>query len=257
MSDAALSASLEDYLEAIYTIVLEKQAARAKDIADRLRVNRSSVTNALHELSDRLLVNYAPYDIITLTEKGRLLGADILRRHEVLSDFFVKVLALDPKLADSTACQMEHAVSKEVLERFIEFVNFVETCPRGGTKWIKGFGYYCTEGASLEDCERCVQNCLTDIHKQQSSKENKRMTMNMETLCPGQKLRVTRIKGRGMLSQRIRAMGITPGVLIEIEKIAPLGDPVDIKVRGYHLSLRKEDLHDIEAELINDPNATH
>lgn len=248
MAGEALSASLEDYLEAIYAIVLEKQAARAKDIADRLKVHRSSVTNALHELSNRLLINYAPYDIVTLTPKGRAMGADIVRRHEVLSEFFVKVLAIDERLADSTACQMEHSIPKQVLDRFIEFVEYVESCPRGGAKWIKGFGYFCTVGCSLDDCERCVEACLDDVRKRKEDKETNVMTLALGSISPGQKVRITKMRGRGPVSKRIRAMGITPGTVIEIERVAPLGDPVDVKVRGYHLSLRKEDLEGIEVE---------
>ena len=69
---AALSSNMEDYLEAIFHISSEKQAARAKDIADRLKVNKSSVTGALRSLSEKGYVNYAPYDIITLTGKGKI-----------------------------------------------------------------------------------------------------------------------------------------------------------------------------------------
>lgn len=77
------------------------------------------------------------------------------------------------------------------------------------------------------------------------------MTVTLGTLNPGQRGRVTKVKGRGETARRIRAMGITPGAVVEIEKIAPLGDPVDIRVRGYHLSMRKEDLRDIEVENLN------
>ena len=75
-----LSASMEDYLEAIYHIVSAKQAARAKDIAKRLEVNNSSVTGALRILSEKGYINYAPYDVITLTPKGHKHAEDVVRR---------------------------------------------------------------------------------------------------------------------------------------------------------------------------------
>jgi DtxR family Mn-dependent transcriptional regulator len=90
-----LSSNMEDYLEAIFHISQEKQAARAKDIADRVMVNKSSVTGALRSLSEKGLVNYAPYDIITLTAKGKRLAEEIVRRHAALKDFFIKVLLID------------------------------------------------------------------------------------------------------------------------------------------------------------------
>ena len=95
-----LSSSMEDYLEAIFHISQEKQAARAKDIADRVMVNKSSVTGALRALSEKGLVNYAPYDIITLTVKGKRLAEEIVRRHEALNDFFIKVLLIDQDEAE-------------------------------------------------------------------------------------------------------------------------------------------------------------
>src|SRR5215471_13821921 len=115
---AALSASLEDYLKAILQVVTVKQAARAKDISARLGVTNSSVTGALRMLADRGLINYAPYDLITLTQVGRVAARDVLRRQEVLRDFFVKVLAVDHETAEVGACKMEHEIPPAILERF-------------------------------------------------------------------------------------------------------------------------------------------
>ena len=155
MSTETLSASLEDYLEAIYHLIAEKQAARVKDISTRLKVNYSSVTGALKALSERKLVNYAPYELVTLTPQGEVVARDVVRRHEVLSDFFVKVLAIDEKHADEAACKMEHAVSPKILERFVEFVEFVDTCPRGGAEWKKGIGYFCGQYENIEKSKQC------------------------------------------------------------------------------------------------------
>ena len=134
-----LSASLEDYLEAIYHITAEKKAARARDISLRLKVNSSSVTGALRALAGRKLVNYAPYDVITLTSKGRPIAKDIVRRHRALSDFFVKVLSVEKKIADEGACKMEHALPHEILDRLVEFVESVDTSRDKGTARLKGF----------------------------------------------------------------------------------------------------------------------
>ena len=122
-----LSASLEDYLEAIYHIVQKKQAARAKDIVQRLGVKNSSVTRAMRALADKGLVNYAPHDIITLTAEGRRISEGVVRRHEALRDFFIKILSLEGDLADTAACSMEHALPAKILVRLIRFVKFVES----------------------------------------------------------------------------------------------------------------------------------
>ncbi|MDE6816116.1 MAG: ferrous iron transport protein A [Lachnospiraceae bacterium] len=68
-----------------------------------------------------------------------------------------------------------------------------------------------------------------------------------EVAC-GQTVRVERISGQGPVKRRIMDMGITKGVSISVRKVAPLGDPVEVTVRGYELSLRKADAEMIEVE---------
>jgi DtxR family Mn-dependent transcriptional regulator len=246
-----LTASLEDYLEAIFHIISEKQAARPKDIARRLKVTNSSVTGALRSLADKKLINYAPYDVITLTPSGKTAAKDVVRRHEVLSDFFVKVLAVEEEDADKAACLMEHSIPKVILERFIQFAEFIEVCPRGGAKWIAGFGYHCDHGNTQENCEKCISATLEEVRQRRKLAEGKIMKKtNLKELNPGQKGKVLKINSRGEIKRRIVEMGITPGALIEVERVAPLGDPIDIKVKGYHLSLRKEEADGIEIERI-------
>jgi DtxR family Mn-dependent transcriptional regulator len=249
--EEALTASLEDYLEAIFHIVAEKQVARAKDIGKRLRVGGSSVTGALHSLADRGLINYAPYDVITLTSKGKRMAEDVVRRHEALRDFFIDVLAIKAADADEAACAMEHSIPKNIVERLIEFANFVETCPRGGTKWIAGFGYHCEHGDTWENCEKCISLRLEEVRAQKAQGGRAPVTVvSLKDLKPGQKAKVVKIKAKGDANKRIVEMGVTPGALVEVERVAPLGDPIDIKVRGYHLSLRKADAESIDVEVV-------
>ena len=68
-----------------------------------------------------------------------------------------------------------------------------------------------------------------------------------EVSC-GQKVKVMKITGEGPVKRRIMDMGITKGVEIFVRKVAPLGDPMEVMVRGYELSLRKADAKMIEVE---------
>ncbi len=156
MMAEALSGSLEDYLEAIFFIEQQKQAARAKDIAQRLQVNHSSVTGALRTLSQKGLINYSPYDLITLTTKGRNVAKDIARRHEVLRHFLEDVLDVPPELAEETACKMEHVVRGEVLERFVKFIEFIEVSSRAGAGWVQCFHKYYSREWDEEECKKCL-----------------------------------------------------------------------------------------------------
>ena len=64
----------------------------------------------------------------------------------------------------------------------------------------------------------------------------------------GQTVRVKKLTGEGAVKRRIMDMGVTKGVEVYIRKVAPLGDPIEITVRGYELSLRKADAELIEVE---------
>ena len=64
----------------------------------------------------------------------------------------------------------------------------------------------------------------------------------------GQTVKVTKLKGEGPVKRRIMDMGITKGVEVHVKRVAPLGDPIEVTVRGYELSLRKADAEMIEVE---------
>jgi DtxR family Mn-dependent transcriptional regulator len=245
-----LSASLEDYLEAIFWIVRQKQAARARDIAKRLDVGRSSVTGALHALAERTLINYAPYDLITLTEKGKSIAEDVVRRHEVLREFFVKVLAVGADDAEAAACKMEHAIPEGVLRRFLEFVEFMDRCPRGGTNWIKGFTHYCEEDKP-SDCEKCVKLVLEDVRRKKMARTGEdEGVVTLASLKPGDKAFIVKITGGGGIRRRLLDMGATAKTEVEVERVAPLGDPIEVRIKGYHLTLRKEEASRVEVESV-------
>lgn len=70
--------------------------------------------------------------------------------------------------------------------------------------------------------------------------------MTLREVSPGNKVTVNKLTGTGPVKRRIMDMGITKGVEVFVRKVAPLGDPVEITVRGYELSLRKADAEMIE-----------
>jgi DtxR family transcriptional regulator, Mn-dependent transcriptional regulator len=156
---AKLSASLEDYIEAIYHIVDEKIVARSKDIAMRLGVSRASVTEALRALSQKKLINYAPYEAITMTDKGKKAAEDVIFRHNALKRFFIEVLSIDNTTAEEGACRIEHAAPPEIISRMINFIQFLQVCPRGGDELIKGFASFHHSGKTKVSCDECIANC--------------------------------------------------------------------------------------------------
>ncbi len=141
-SSPPISTTGEDYLETIFRLVDEKGVARVRDIAAALSVHKSTVSSSLKGLSEKGLVNYSPYEITTLTPQGREIAEDVVRRHAIIRDFFVQVLALGGDLADANACRAEHILDAEVLERLASFARFVSECPNAHLHCLKSFRTY-------------------------------------------------------------------------------------------------------------------
>jgi Fe2+ transport system protein FeoA len=72
----------------------------------------------------------------------------------------------------------------------------------------------------------------------------------LKELKRGEKGRVVKIGGSGSIHRRLLDMGLVSGSEVEMERVAPLGDPIEIKVKGYNLSLRKEEAGSIQVEVI-------
>ena len=157
MEKPELSASLEDYLETIFFLSHEDGKARPKDIADRMNVRAASVTGALKALSEKGLVNYAPYASATLTDEGREVATKIAVKHEALLNFFEQVLGIEPAEAEEFACSMEHTIPDHILKRFVEFAEYAKNCVRFDASWMDNAeGYFCkAHGHKAGQCAQC------------------------------------------------------------------------------------------------------
>lgn len=70
--------------------------------------------------------------------------------------------------------------------------------------------------------------------------------MNLAKLSVGQEAKVTKINGNSVVTKRLMEMGVIPGVSIKVVKTAPFGDPIEVRVRGYSLAMRKNEAETIE-----------
>lgn len=139
MTKQKLTASLEDYLEAILNITEQAGVARSKDIAEMLAVSRASVTGALKALKDKGLINYEPYGLISLTDAGKIAAEDIARRHSILKSFFIDVLGVQETVAQGAACKSEHVLGPVVIGKLLEFIEFVNAENHNGNDLRKKF----------------------------------------------------------------------------------------------------------------------
>lgn len=158
-NNGKLTASLENYLCAIYKIEKQNKAARVKDISNYLSIGASSVSEAMKLLEKKEYINYEPYGLITLTKKGEKLVVEKTKRNEIISDFLKNVLLVDESLIAEDSQKIEYGMSEEVLEKFVRFLTFMQTCSCKEPKWIKSFKYYAQHGELQEKCASCIAKC--------------------------------------------------------------------------------------------------
>lgn len=158
-----LSATLEDYLGSILRFQREKHFARVSDIASQIGVAKSAVTAALQKLSAEKLINYQPYEPVTLTSSGQKKAEDILLRHRVIFDFLRDVLGVESEHAESVACDMEHAIDRLTLEKFVCFLAFIATRPADRASWLHEFQDFAKDGNEGQTCRECMQKYVKNL----------------------------------------------------------------------------------------------
>ena len=114
--------NLEEYLELFYTLDKSGEKIRTKTVAEELKTTKGNVSQALAKLKQKELIKYEPYQNIELTARGREIGKDILRKHEITEDFLIRLLGIKPGQAHEEACKIEHAISKKTIEKLSNFV---------------------------------------------------------------------------------------------------------------------------------------
>ena len=88
-----------------------------------------------------------------LTKKGADIGKEMRRRHGILLKFLMEVLKAEFDTADEEACKMEHALGPDTLESLVDFMEFIQTCPRTGENWLDYFEEYRKHGHVPEKCQ--------------------------------------------------------------------------------------------------------
>lgn len=156
--DSELTESLEKYLLAIYEIVKVNTAARVKDVSNYLNIGGPATSDAVKTLAERKFINYVPYGIITITEKGREKAEEKLKRHYTIENFLEKVLLVDSEKIKTSARQIEYSMPNDVLDKFVNFLTFMENCSCKEPKWVRSYNYYSKNGKMQEKCLNCIKN---------------------------------------------------------------------------------------------------
>jgi len=230
---------MQDYLEVILNLSEKSGAVRVTDIAAKLNIAKASVTQAINGLKEISLVTQDRYGPVELTHTGKELALKVRHRHRTLRRFLVEVLGVNPKIAENDACLMEHVVSPQTIEKLVEFL---ESASRTDRQGMAGF---CPGPDSRG-------STIWDQGEQEEKGEKIMRSVNTKALSElhtGEQGEVIRIAANGLVRRRILEMGVTPGTKISVKGVAPLGDPIEVLVKGYRLSLRKEEAANVFVEV--------
>jgi DtxR family transcriptional regulator, Mn-dependent transcriptional regulator len=116
-----LTQAQEMYVKTIYELEEEFGAAAPSDIAEKLAVKAPSVTSALQKLKKLGMAEYQRYQVVKLTEKGRKVAEMLERRNRTIHDFLL-LIGVDEEIAQSDACEIEHIVHKETIDKLAQFL---------------------------------------------------------------------------------------------------------------------------------------
>jgi DtxR family Mn-dependent transcriptional regulator len=134
-----ISLKQQIYLETIYDLSRGEGHAHVKSIADRLSIRMPSVTEVMHKLAEKQLINYDVRKNISLSDEGEKIAIELDKRHSVLADFFAKILGCPSSKAQSIACKVEHVVDSDFCDRLAVFADFFQDKEENGIELIKEF----------------------------------------------------------------------------------------------------------------------
>jgi len=213
-----LSAVMEDYIKAIYTIQADSgERVSTSAVADTLDVTAPTVSSMLAKLSDRGLVDHEEYKGVTLTEEGEIVALEILRHHRLLEAFLTEALDYDWADVHDEADRLEHHVSDELTDRIAEVLDNPAADPHGDP----------IPDADLELPEAGETARLSDAGE-------------------GEELVVRRIRHQNDEELRYLAdAGVEPGERLSVVGVAPFG-MVTVRTAAGEQSLPEEIAHNIE-----------
>jgi len=121
----------ENYLKSIYHLSMNAENVSTNQLAALLNTKASSVTDMLKKLADKALINYTPYQGVTLTDAGQKIAVNIIRKHRLWEYFLVEKLNFKWDEVHEMAEEMEHISSNELIDRLDKFMDYPKYDPHG------------------------------------------------------------------------------------------------------------------------------
>jgi DtxR family Mn-dependent transcriptional regulator len=199
---------VEEYLEGIYRLQEKSGVARTSDIVKLLQVVPGTVTNTVERLEKEDMLRHEPYKGVKLTDKGRKIALNVIRRHRLSERLLTDFIRVDWDKAHDAACKLEHGISTDVVKKLEKALGHPRTCPHGNP-----IPTAC--GGIIEE----KSEPLSTFDSEESGVIVKIRDETPEVL------------------KYIATLGLLPGASIEIVERAPFDGPVTVKVGGANHAL--------------------
>jgi DtxR family Mn-dependent transcriptional regulator len=148
----AITFKQQTYLETVYDLSFKEGHTHIKMIAKKLSKSMPSVTEAMRKLAEKKLINYDLRKNVSLTDAGRQMAKELDERHNILADFYCRILGCPFPKAQKIACKVEHIVDTAFCSRLAGFASFIRAKEEEGVELIQEFREYYTK-LKLEETE--------------------------------------------------------------------------------------------------------
>ena len=211
MSVSKVSSAVEEYLEIIYRLQEKSGVARTSKIVKSLGVAPGTVTNTVKWLEKEDLVTHKPYKGVKLTEKGRKIALQVLRRHRLSERLLADFLHMEWDKIHDAACKLEHGITEEITKSLEDALEHPRTCPHGNPIPTEN-------GAFVEESSQPLLG-----------------------FAIGEQSKIVKItEERGDLLHYLGKLGLVPGTIIEILEKAPFNGPITIKIGSTSHAISRE-----------------
>jgi DtxR family Mn-dependent transcriptional regulator len=201
MTVSECTAVIEEYLECIYKLQEKSGVARTSDIVKSLGVVPGTVTNTVKWLEKEGLVTHKPYKGVKLTQKGRKIALQVIRRHRLSERLLVDILGMEWDKVHDAACKLEHSLTDEVIKPLEKVLKHPKTCPHGNPIPTKCGGIVEEKSQPLLELAIGERSTIVKITEEKAD-----------------------------LLHYLDKLGLVPGASIEVLEKAPFNGPITVKV---------------------------
>jgi DtxR family Mn-dependent transcriptional regulator len=203
-----ISHVLEEYLEAIWRLQERTRPVKTGELAQQLQITPGAVTNTLTHLEKHKLIVRKPYRGITLTDKGRAMALRVIRKHRLAERLLTEVLQMDWSRVHNAACELEHAMTDEMLGPLEKTLKEPTTCPHGNPIPDESGRLHEEKSEPLSDFKPKDKTVLVKITDEKPD-----------------------------VLRYLASLGLMPGATVEVQEKAPFEGPIIVKVMGATYAL--------------------